>query len=142
MVQSRRDDRSGHQNEVTIKTHDAATIQYIKRVLCARPIQQDSTQTSARDDADSKALEELLPPLTSSNEVDIQLYAIIAVVLNQFVQSWYNRITPDQDFVAEVVQIIAHCTRGVEQRLRCIDMEELLLDHLPALLTAHVDGIS
>ena len=72
--------------------------------------------------------------------MDLQLYAIIAVILNQFVQSWYNRITPDQDFIEDVVQIIAHCTRGLEQRLRVVDLEELLFDELPALLIAHIDG--
>lgn len=92
------------------------------------------------DEVDHKSLEELLPPLTSSNEIDVQLYALIAVVLNLFVQSWYNRITPDQDFVANVVQIIAHCTRGLEQRLRNIDLECLVLEELPIVITQHIDG--
>ena len=120
------------------KGSDEETIRYIKRVLCASPSQKGSFPGHAT--VDSKPLEELLPPLTSSNEVDLQLYAIIAVILSNFVQAWYNRITPDQDFVAEVVQIIAHCTRGLEQRLRHVDLEDLLLDELPALLISHIDG--
>lgn len=112
------------------------TIRYIKRILCAS---RRGTLTDQRD-LDSKPLEELLPPLTSSNEIDIQLYALIAVILSNFVQTWYNRITPDQDFVAEVVQIIAHCTRGLEERLRHVDLEDLLLDELPALMISHIDG--
>lgn len=90
---------------------------------------------------DSRSLEELLPPLTSSNEIDLQLYALIAVVLSLFVQSWYNKITPDQDFAQQVVQIIAHSTRGLEQRFRMIDLEILLLDELPEVLVAHVEGM-
>lgn len=136
---------SGHSN--TNEGHDATTkhpvehhetVRFIKRILC----QGSDHQGHLRDeqDLDSKPLEELLPPLTSSNEVDIQLYGIIAVILSSFVQSWYNRITPDQDFVAEVVQIIAHCTRGLEQRLRLVDFETLLLDELPALLISHIEG--
>ena len=121
----------------TRTTKDDATVLFIKRVLCAQ-----TTQTGTQNDAiDARPLDELLPPLTSSNDVDIQLYAIIAVILHQFVQSWYTRITPDQDFVSEITHIIAHCTRGIEQRFRQTDLEELLLDELPALALAHIDGI-
>lgn len=131
----------GKTSSNTIRPSDNATINYIKRVLCSNSPRLGSPIDSAQGDDDPRTLEELVPPLTSSNAVDLQLYVIIAVILNQFVQSWYNRITPDQDFVAEVVQIIAHCTRGLEQRLRLIDLEELLLDELPAILVDHVEGI-
>lgn len=87
-------------------------------------------------------IEELLPPLTSRNDVDLQLYALISIILREFVQNWYNKITPDETFVAEIVQIIAHCTRALEQRLRNVDLESLLLDELPELLDAHVRGSS
>jgi hypothetical protein len=119
---------------------DEATINYIKRVLCRKT--PSAPQADGPDEVDHKPLEELLPPLTSSNEIDIQLYALIAVVLNLFVQTWYNKITPDQDFVANVVQIIAHCTRGLEQRLRDVDLESLLLEELPSILNEHIDGQS
>lgn len=123
------------------KAPDEATVSYIKRTLC-KQLNATGSSADAADDIDSKPLEELLPPLTSSNEIDVQLYALIAVVLNLFVQSWYNKITPDQDFVANVVQIIAHCTRGLEQRLRNVDMEHLVFEELPGLLAEHIDGQS
>lgn len=127
-----------HHNQSNVP--DEATISYIKRVLCKKT--PSAVQTDSPDEVDLKSLEELLPPLTSSNEIDVQLYALIAVVLNLFVQSWYNKITPDQDFVANVVQIIAHCTRGLEQRLRDVDLEALLLEELPFILNEHIDGQS
>jgi uncharacterized Fe-S cluster protein YjdI len=126
-----------HANQSNVP--DEATVSYIKRVLCKTP---SALQADSSDEVDHKSLEELLPPLTSSNEIDVQLYALIAVVLNLFVQTWYNKITPDQDFVANVVQIIAHCTRGLEQRLRDVDLEGLLLEELPTILTEHIDGQS
>ncbi|KAF7197052.1 PXA domain protein 1, partial [Pseudocercospora fuligena] len=119
---------------------DAATVAYIKRVLCQGPREASSTQGSTADLA-SKDLEELLPPLTSSNAVDVELYAFIAVILSFAVQSWYQRITPDHQFVGEIVQIIAHCTRGLEGRLRHVDLESLILDELPDLLTEHVNAV-
>jgi hypothetical protein len=54
------------------------------------------------------------------------------------VNSWYAKITPDQVFVEEIVKIIAHCTRALEQRLRKVDLESLLFEELPDLLDTHV----
>lgn len=41
----------------------------------------------------------------------------------------------------EVVKIIAHITRAVEQRLRKVDLESLLMDELPELLEIHLQGM-
>lgn len=112
---------------------DRATAQLIRRVLCPQ-------QAGDRGRTTPQPIDELLPPLTSRNDVDLQLYAIIAIVLRDFVQTWYNKITPDEAFVAEIVHIIAHCTRALEQRLRKVDLESLLLDELPDLLDKHVQG--
>ena len=86
------------------------------------------------------AIHELLPPLTSSNDVDFQLYAFLAIILKEFVQNWYNKITPDEAFVAEVVHVIAHCTRALEQRLRMVDLEALLFNEVPEILDRHVSS--
>lgn len=72
--------------------------------------------------------------------MDLQLYALIAIILREFVQNWYAKITPDETFVAEIVQIVAHLTRALEQRLRKVDLESLLFDELPDLLDKHVTG--
>ncbi|CAI4218348.1 unnamed protein product [Parascedosporium putredinis] len=110
---------------------DKATTAFVRRVLC--PQQNGDTNRNA-----AGPIDELLPPLTSRNDVDLQLYAILAVVLKEFVQAWYSKITPDETFVAEIVQIIAHITRALEQRLRKVDLESLLLDEIPDLLDRHI----
>ncbi|KAG8166144.1 hypothetical protein KVR01_004696 [Diaporthe batatas] len=112
---------------------DKATAQLVRRVLCPQ-------QASDRGRATPAPIHDLLPPLTSRNDVDLQLYAIIAIILRDFVQAWYNKITPDETFVAEIVHIIAHVTRALEQRLRKIDVESLLLDELPDLLDRHIQA--
>lgn len=104
----------------------------VRRILC--PQHLDKAKTAP------PPLEDLLPPLTSRNDVDLQLYALIAIILREFVQNWYNKITPDETFVAEIVQIIAHITRTLEQRLRKVDLESLLFDEIPSLLDQHVTG--
>ena len=72
--------------------------------------------------------------------MDLQLYAIIAVVVKDLVYSWYGKITPDQGFVEEVVRIVAHCTRALESRLRTVDLETLIFDEIPELIEGHVYG--
>ncbi|KAI1113216.1 PXA domain-containing protein [Nemania sp. NC0429] len=110
---------------------DKATAALIRRTLCARHLADRGRNSPS-------PIQDLLPPLTSRNDVDLQLYALISIVLREFVQNWYNKITPDETFVAEIVQVIAHCTRGLEQRLRKVDLESLLFDELPELLATHV----
>lgn len=111
---------------------DQATLALVRRTLCSN-LGDKGRSTSA-------PIEDVLPPLTSSNEVDLQLYALISIIIREFVQTWYAKITPDQLFVEEVVKIIAHITRGLEQRLRKVDLESLIFDELPDLLDVHVQG--
>ncbi|KAF2199263.1 hypothetical protein GQ43DRAFT_376663 [Delitschia confertaspora ATCC 74209] len=118
-------------------TSDKATAAFIRRTLC---FQNASLGNSEKARNSPRPIEELLPPLTSSNDVDLQLYAIISVIVKEFIQTWYSKLTPDQTFGNEVIQIIAHCTRALEQRLRKIDLEALLLDEIPELVEAHLNA--
>jgi hypothetical protein len=114
-----------------VSIDDKATASYVRRTLCAH---------HAISGGPPRSIHDLLPPLTSSNDIDLQLYAIIAVLLKEFVQTWYSKITPDHVFVDEVLQTIAHCTRALEERLRTVDLEALLLDELPGLVDGHISG--
>ena len=109
---------------------DKATVALIRRVLCPH----------AHAGIDPRPINEILPPLTSSNDIDLQLYAIIAIIVKDLVQSWYGKITPDQGFVEEVVRIVAHCTTQLESRIRTVDLEGLVFDELPELVEAHIKG--
>ncbi|RMJ21862.1 PXA domain protein [Aspergillus sp. HF37] len=111
-------------------TSERVTTALIRRVLCP---QGSNYGTSA-----SQPPEELLPPLTSSNDVDHQLYAFIAVIVREFVYSWYSGITSDQALVNEALQMTAHCARALEQRLRHVDVAQLLLDEIPSLVETHI----
>ncbi|RDH27206.1 PXA domain-domain-containing protein [Aspergillus welwitschiae] len=112
-------------------TSDKATIALIRRILCPQAGNHGGATTP-------QPPEDLLPPLTSSNEVDRQLYALIAIIVKEFVFTWYSKITSDQVIVSELLQVIAHCTRALEQRLREIDVAQLFLDEIPALVERHV----
>ena len=110
------------------------TLALIQRVLAPDKPIVDETYVSL------STIEEILPPLTSSNEIDVELYAILAIIVKDFVNTWYTKITPDHTFVEEIIQIFAHCSRELEQRLRQLDTTALLLDEVPLLLQHHVDG--
>ncbi|KAI9796928.1 MAG: hypothetical protein M1833_005874 [Piccolia ochrophora] len=127
--------RRGISRGVTKADSDKATAAFVRRTLCAHY----DDAAGKKDPSSAKPFDELLPPLTSSNEVDLQLYAFVAIIIREFVAPWYSKITSDHDFVDEVVQIIAHCTRALEQRLRSVDLEELLLDEIPLLLETHIN---
>ncbi|KAI1502253.1 PXA domain-containing protein [Biscogniauxia marginata] len=110
---------------------DKATAALIRKTLCGQHMADRERNTPV-------PVQDLLPPLTSRNDVDQELYALISIIIREFVQNWYTKITPDETFVAEIVQIIAHCTRALEQRLRKVDLESLLFDELPELFGTHV----
>ncbi|KAF5962764.1 MSS51-like protein [Fusarium coicis] len=110
---------------------DRATSLLIRRTLCSPQLGEKSRDSQV-------PIDELLPPLTSRNDVDLQLYALLAVVMREFVQSWYSKITTDEHFVSEILHIIAHCSRALEQRFRKVDLESLVLDEIPDLLDKHI----
>ena len=127
--QSRSSSPTSSFRSVDASTKSAAVL--IRRILCPH------THGSSTE---PRHIDECLPPLTSSNNIDLQLYAIIAIVIKEFVYSWYGKITPDQAFVEEVVRIIAHCTRALEGRLRSMDLEGLVFDEIPELVENHIIG--
>ncbi|KAF3913502.1 hypothetical protein ABW21_db0204950 [Orbilia brochopaga] len=109
----------------TSDSDDRALAALAKRVLCAHA-------------PPGKTIEEVLPALSSSPKVDLQLYGYISIIIRDFVQSWYQRITPDHEFIDEILLVIAHCTLSLEQRIRQLDFETLLLEEAPTLLENHV----
>ncbi|RHZ56898.1 uncharacterized protein CDV56_101611 [Aspergillus thermomutatus] len=127
-----RSSKNVSRDEPVSATSDKATVALIRRVLCPQAGNQSGCASTPQP------LEELLPPLTSSNDVDLQLYALIAIIIKEFVFSWYSKITSDQNLVKEVIQVIAHCTRALEQRLRETDIAQLILDEVPGLIEAHI----
>ena len=126
-------DRRSNRPAATDPLSDRATQALIRRTLC--PQQSGDKQRNAQP-----PIEDLLSPLTSRNDVDLQLYAFLAIVLREFVQSWYGNITTDDAFVAEILHIIAHCTRALEQRARKLDLEALVLNEIPEVLDKHIAG--
>ncbi|KAI9806365.1 MAG: hypothetical protein M1825_006480 [Sarcosagium campestre] len=115
-------------------TSDKHTIWLIRRTLCGPHLRTSGES----DESKLLPLENLLPPLTSSNEIDLQLYAFVAIIVRETLKPWYSKISVDHDFTEEVVQVTAHCTRAIEQRLKNVDVQTLLWDDIPRLLESHI----
>jgi len=124
-------------------TADDAATSLVRRILGGSHQLNIGSHATNRHVGDrTRSIDANLPPLTSSNEIDLQLYALIAILVKDCVQSWYSRFTTDHTFPDELLHIIAHCSRALEERLRNADLERLLLDTIPAAVDVHVQSQS
>lgn len=80
-----------------------------------------------------------LPSLSSSANVDTQLYALIGLLFKSFINRWYNNITDDQKLIADVLKLISHLIKEIEIRLKRLNILSLLLDDVPYLLDNHLN---
>ena len=107
---------------------DPTALLLIRRTLCAHRV------------SPTLPIAELLPRLTSSEAIDLELYAIISVVVRDFIATWYTKITLDGEFLDEIIELVAHISHALESRLATLDLERLLLDELPAVINGHIIG--
>lgn len=90
--------------------------------------------------SDASAPQDVLPAMTSSSAVDLRLFALVGLLLNQFVVLWYLRVLDDQELVMEIVGNVAHLTRDLEERVRRVDAF-VLADRVGAVLEEHVEHL-
>ena len=94
----------------------------------------------------SEATETLLPPLTSSNTLDVSIYALFALLLKNFVYSWYTDkldLGGRDSFTKELVYLLAHISRELQSRITKYDDEfvKLLILDIPYLVGKHIQSI-
>lgn len=82
-----------------------------------------------------------LPTLTTSDEVNIEIYALFGLICRQFIQSWYYKIVDDPAFIYDISAVLAHVTRQIEERVTQLDIFGLLLDELPMIMDAHIHDV-
>lgn len=88
-----------------------------------------------------------LPPLTSSNDLDIRLYALFSLLINDFIFGWYeNSLNLDEkdQFTKELIFIFAHISRNLQERINKSHNEfiKLLITDLPYLLNDHLNNLN
>lgn len=87
-----------------------------------------------------------LPPLTSSNDLDVRLYALFALLLHNFVYEWYTKslkLGSRDEFTKELVFLFAHISRNLQERINSADDEfiRLIVTDIPYLLEKHFESI-
>lgn len=79
-----------------------------------------------------------LPRLSESDKVNKEFYALLGLILRQFVASWYSRITEDSALIYEIVKTVSGVVGRLEDRVLALDLDNVILDDLPYLLDAHI----
>ncbi|KAA8899916.1 hypothetical protein TRICI_006286 [Trichomonascus ciferrii] len=79
-----------------------------------------------------------LPRPTESDRVNKEFYALLGLILRQFVSSWYSKITEDGKFVYEIVKTVSGVVGRLEDRALSLDLDTIILDDLPYMLDAHI----
>lgn len=82
-----------------------------------------------------------LPTLSSSDEVNIEIYALFGLICRQFIQAWYYKIIDDPAFIYDISSVLAHVVKQLEERLGTIDMFGFLLDEIPMILEEHIKDV-
>ena len=76
--------------------------------------------------------------LTSSNLVNQELSKIFALLLRDFVSSWFKSVSQDQELYIEIIKAISSMVQEIERRCFRIDWVSLLTQDLPSILSNHI----
>ncbi|RPA87590.1 hypothetical protein BJ508DRAFT_300842 [Ascobolus immersus RN42] len=82
----------------------------------------------------TKPLEDLLPALTSSQDVDIELYALLSIIFQEFITPWYNELSTASTFPSELTLLIAHLTLTFQSRLSSFPTIPFFFEFIPSVL--------
>lgn len=112
-----------------LKTGDAPQTEHLIRQIF---LPRESHQIDWRD---------RLPTLSSSDEVNIEIYALFGLICRQFIQAWYYKIIDDPAFIYDISSVLAHVVKQLEERLGAIEMFGFLLDEIPMILEEHIKDV-
>ncbi|KAF9914959.1 hypothetical protein BX616_007199, partial [Lobosporangium transversale] len=84
-------------------------------------------------------LREPVPQLLSQPlpDLDAEAYHFLALLVRDFIQSWYSSISTDPQLITSIVNIIIDIARKLEQRCREVNWVGLLLQDVPDVLRRH-----
>lgn len=83
------------------------------------------------------------PSLTSSNKIDLSLYALFSLLIKNFIISWYVeslKLNNIEEFINELIFLFAHICRNIQGRINeNIDsFIKLLIIDLPYVINNHI----
>ncbi|KAJ2500689.1 hypothetical protein GGH96_002545 [Coemansia sp. RSA 1972] len=78
------------------------------------------------------------PFLKSSAVVNASVLRLVTLIVRDFVQEWYEKITDDKEFTTQVAGQLSQVTNEIEKRCRKVDWVRFLLFELPEIVHLHV----
>ncbi|KAG0306760.1 hypothetical protein BGZ98_001768, partial [Dissophora globulifera] len=70
-------------------------------------------------------------------DLDAEAYHFLALLVRDFIQTWYSAFSSDPQFVASVVDVVIDIARRLERRCQEVDWVGLLLMDVPEVLRRH-----
>ncbi|KAG0199882.1 hypothetical protein BGX28_006907 [Mortierella sp. GBA30] len=70
-------------------------------------------------------------------DLDAEAYHFLALLVRDFIQTWYSSFSSDSQFVTSIVDIVIYIARELERRSQEVDWVELLLQDVPEVLRRH-----
>jgi hypothetical protein len=72
-------------------------------------------------------------------DLNNELYDFLALALRAFVQTWWSQLTPrDRDFLPQIIRVLSHVIKDIEERASTVDLGSLLLRQIPTLVDFHI----
>lgn len=78
--------------------------------------------------------------MTGDIDLDDEISALLGLVIRQFVHSWYQKISDNDQLTVEISNALGEMVEQLKSRARQADINQLLLDDLPHLIEVHVRG--
>ncbi|XP_023947056.2 sorting nexin-13-like isoform X2 [Bicyclus anynana] len=77
--------------------------------------------------------------ITGSETVDSFINEIISIIINDYVATWYEVVTDDQEFTTHSIKkLVVAAGANIANRVKCVDWVHLLSTRFPEELTIHL----
>ncbi|XP_039747355.1 sorting nexin-13-like isoform X1 [Pararge aegeria] len=77
--------------------------------------------------------------ITGSETVDSFISEIISIIINDYVTTWYEVVTDDQEFTSHSIKkLVVAAGANIANRVKCVDWVHLLSTRFPEELTVHL----
>ncbi|KAJ1936153.1 hypothetical protein FBU59_005148, partial [Linderina macrospora] len=77
--------------------------------------------------------------IQSSPRVNESVSRLFTLIIRDFIQAWYGKITDDREFTSEVAQQLVLVVNEIERRVRKVDWVQFVLFEVPDIVTLHVN---
>ncbi|KAJ2826440.1 hypothetical protein IWW50_002358, partial [Coemansia erecta] len=76
--------------------------------------------------------------IKSSAIVNASVQRLVTLIIRDFVEEWYEKVTDDKEFTAQVAGQLSQVTNEIEKRCRKVDWVQFVLFELPEIVHLHV----